>query len=305
MSKFKAIFNLVILFIFIFLTTDVANAQNREQINPSANGKIIRGTTRYQTQKEKQQAEKDKQVFDSSPEKILGRKFDIIFDNSTGLKNVVARRYMLYLEQSTEKVERALKYQPKERITLILVPRRKYTHTLARPRWSGASTQKNTIIMPFEDDSRGKIDDVDDLKATLRHEYTHAVLNELSNQNCPVWLHEGLAQILGENKETSSIEFLKPWFKQNGAIPLDKLLNDRYVTDAMTVNISYAQAFLFTKYLIRKYNMARVLSFARALYNDEDVESVFHKTFNLSYTEIDRQFGGAIKSWANSSTADF
>ncbi len=101
---------------------------------------------------------------------------------------LVARMPELHaeLEQAWQDVVNRLGVQPRDRLLVLWLSPRRYRG--AAPEWSSGLYDGRVRVLVREG---GGADAA--LRATLRHELTHAVLHTLDGR-LPTWLHEGLAQ---------------------------------------------------------------------------------------------------------------
>lgn len=92
------------------------------------------------------------------------------------------------LERSYSFLKSRLDFEPSELIVVILYARRDYSE-LGGPAWS-AGLFDGKVRVPV----RGLVGLDKHVESTLRHELTHAFLFAQAGQNCPRWLHEGMAE---------------------------------------------------------------------------------------------------------------
>jgi hypothetical protein len=87
------------------------------------------------------------------------------------------------------------------------------------------------------------------LRRVFRHEYAHALIHRLAGRKCPVWLHEGLAQIAEGQSMASSLKVLKTI-----GVPAWKSIKGSFVAvkSSKTVGALYSASHLFTAWLAQK-----------------------------------------------------
>ena len=231
-------------------------------------------------------------LYDQSPTTVFGRKFDIKYDSSIGVGTSVARNYLKHLNDAAIEVERFFNYAPKKRITLVIMPKNKFVRALNAPVWTAGhyNNYLREIRLPFEDDTRAKIGDIEELKNILRHEYAHVIIDELSGGKCPIWLNEGLAQVAeGENSRRYNEAFLKNWFKNHKPLTMSELSRSPSNLNSSAVNAYYAQALFLTKYLIKKHGQYKVISYLKRLKdaepNKDHFVGIFQRTPEKFNTE--------------------
>ena len=221
-------------------------------------------------------------LYDQTPSTVFGRKFDIKYDSGVGVGSFMARNYLKHLNDAAVEVERFFNYTPKERVTLVIVPKSKFLHVLNAPAWAAGhyNNYRREIRLPFEDDSKAQISDIEKLKNILRHEYAHAIINELSGGKCPNWLNEGLAQLAeGEGSYPHNEAFLKKWLKNNPPLSMAELTHSPNNLSSNAVNTYYAQSLFLTKQLINKYGKYKVMSYLKGLKDADPQKDTFNSIF--------------------------
>ena len=106
------------------------------------------------------------------------------------------------------------------------------------------------------------------LERTLAHELVHALLLPRTKGNCPVWVHEGLAQFLSG----VSTEDIAPELKalaQSGQTP-------GLLPDSLTL----------LEYLVRSYSPAHIGNMLTLLAEGSEPEQAIHRTFGRRLDEL-------------------
>lgn len=112
--------------------------------------------------------------------------FDYRFDPRRPAIVQAVPKLMADLEDAYQAVDRSTGLAPKDRILVLILDRERYK--VAAPAWSGG-LYDGRIRLAVGDYAAER----DSLRATLRHEYTHAALHRVGPR-LPTWFHEGLAQ---------------------------------------------------------------------------------------------------------------
>ncbi|MDO8730230.1 MAG: peptidase MA family metallohydrolase [Candidatus Omnitrophota bacterium] len=101
----------------------------------------------------------------------------------------------------------------------------------------------------------------DRLQAILWHEYTHAVVHDLSRGRCPMWLNEGIATSQEFRIKNVEVGRVRAALEQEKLPAWDLLWSEsRY--DQATLDLYYQTSFMITQYLVRRWSwkeMARLL----------------------------------------------
>ena len=91
----------------------------------------------------------------------------------------------------------------------------------------------------------------DQLQAILWHEYTHAVVHDLSRGRCPMWLNEGIATSQESRVKNVEVGQIRAALEQ-GKLPAWDLLWSQTGYDQATLALYYQTSFMITQYLVRK-----------------------------------------------------
>lgn len=162
------------------------------------------------------------------------------------------------------------------------------------PRWTNALYYKNQIIIPLGKDSEI---DVDNLERSVRHEYTHAVINALSGGRAPGWLDEGLAQ-WAEGTENPALQpALLRWLQVHPPVELVELQNGFTRLESEKVAAAYAQSLFAANTVINTFGMRRIRLFFDELRVGSDRELAFRKVFGLTPEGFEQQLAQALGSW--------
>ena len=122
-------------------------------------------------------------------------------------------------------------------------------------------------------------------KKLFTHEYVHAVLDHLTNSNCPAWLDEGLAMILTEEQKNFKLENLKQI--EIDQIPHLSKLTESFVSyDQHLASIAYKKSIWATSRLLEAKNYDILKSFLISLKTRNVVKSL-KRYYNVEYSEIE------------------
>ncbi|MFN8485100.1 MAG: peptidase MA family metallohydrolase [Anaerolineae bacterium] len=122
----------------------------------------------------------------------------------------------------------------------------------------------------------------------VRHELTHLILADLSDDHLPVGWHEGIAQysekpIEGETaqnvrqlKRAMSVDRLMTWDELNA--PGGAYSNP---------TVAYPQSLSMTAFLVDRYGFDRLIVFARAMAKTPDYRAALEKTYNMPADKLE------------------
>ena len=109
-----------------------------------------------------------------------------------GAQNEVAAAEVLrILDRAWYEIGSELKYRPPKRTLVVLYTPKQYGDTTEAPHWSGGLFDGKLRIPLGEGNLTNA--QLERLRTTLYHEYTHAVVTGLAGVKIPDWFNEGLA----------------------------------------------------------------------------------------------------------------
>ncbi|MEA1927836.1 MAG: peptidase MA family metallohydrolase, partial [Candidatus Auribacterota bacterium] len=181
-------------------------------------------------------------------------------------------------------------YYPTSSIVVLLYTKGEFSRLRNTPNWVGA-LYDGKIRLPIPGDEL----DAAEIKKILWHEYTHSLINDETGNNCPRWLHEGLAQYQQAKVIPVDQRALDYALRDDRLIPLAQL--DRafgFNQSRDRVRLAYAQAYSLTSYLIDKYGFWRINVILKALKKGRGWKEVFQDEFLLPVRELENEWREAI-----------
>ncbi len=203
-----------------------------------------------------------------------------------GRENVLAGRTILNgLEEAYRTVGARFGHYPTRRLEAVLYTDQVFDEVINSPGWSGAIFD-GRIKIPARGITRGS----ERLQRTLRHEYAHSVILELTQGKVPAWLNEGLAQLCEGEGDRGRGEYLRRVLRAGELLPLGELERPFIHLGGERAKLAYAQAYFAALYLTEskgRHNVARLL---KALGTGDDFARVFEQTMHLSYADFQEGF---------------
>jgi hypothetical protein len=181
------------------------------------------------------------------------------------------------LEEAYFSVGRALDVFPREPITVIIYTGDQYKRAVNVPDWSsGVFDGKIRIAEGQIAAERGQ------LRAILRHEYTHAVLATL-NVPLPTWVNEGLAEHF-EGSDVEQSTQLCARAKEQGVVLTYAEVAGPFITiqDRTRAQLAYAAATSMIGALVASRGAYSLVTFASHLKRGEAFDSSFRDTFAVT-----------------------
>jgi tetratricopeptide (TPR) repeat protein len=129
------------------------------------------------------------------------------------------------LESDYDDLVRDLGTPPRDNILVTLYTEQAFFDVTRAPSWSGALND-GKLRIPIS----GLNSMTSELAHVLKHELAHSFINQLSAGRCPIWLHEGIAQLEEPKSLGSDGRQLSQLFNSQHNIPLAAVsyINDSY-----------------------------------------------------------------------------
>lgn len=169
-------------------------------------------------------------------------------------------------------------FNQQQKIPVVVYTLDQYQQTLTdAPEWSeGAYDGKLRIIIPKNNINPKQIN------TTIVHEYTHAVIGNLTNNLCPRWLNEGLAKYEEfKHGVPPNISYLALAYNNNLLIPWSEIDQHFLSTNKQEVLLAYQQSFSFVYYLVQKYGMTRMVSLLKTIGTGISFNKAFEQNYGL------------------------
>ncbi|MFC1808519.1 tetratricopeptide repeat protein [Candidatus Omnitrophota bacterium] len=194
------------------------------------------------------------------------------------------------LRTAYRKVGNDFNYYPKRKIVVLLYGAEDLEKVLSKNHWAGA-IYDGKIRLPQES---ANVSDTH-LRSLIWHEYTHAIVHDLSGGKVPAWLNEGLAQY-EENKirkiDCSLIaELLMHKHEFDYANEFNKDLKQLEYNEA---RLFYLNAFTLTKHLIERYRMYKIKEVLAHIKNGDSVDTALEKSIFLDVDKINKKWNAYL-----------
>ena len=219
---------------------------------------------------------------ESHMKKEFGSKFVISFDE--GSKSDVADEVLEALDTAYNRVGSDLFHYPVVTVPVILYTRKEYLIATDSPEWSGGQYD-GKIRLPIGGVS--KINPI--LRGVLSHEYTHVVVAELTRNNCPGWLNEGLAEIEGRKEYDSSLAALETAARNGVFLPFTALEKSWSFVGTKDVMLAYQQSYSIAKFMVSNYGWHKVREILVNLGNGMSIDdsiAMALRDYGLDYKQI-------------------
>ncbi len=201
-----------------------------------------------------------------------------------GREKIEAGRIILrVLEDAYGEVGRGLATYPDRDIQVILYSTQQFSEVTDAPGWSGG-VYDGKIRIPI-----GGIEkETPGLRKLLFHEYTHAVVRNISRR-CPTWLNEGLAQYFeGREIEYSQRDALRQIAKAGKLPSLSGLEGSFTGLNGNQAMFAYVFSLSAVRYLVDNFGMYRARNILEELAAGADMGRAIDRALSISYEDFDR-----------------
>lgn len=209
------------------------------------------------------------QVVEAKMERGHSSRFIVSYDTEE-VKTDIALAVLDVLEQIYNGVGTDLSSFPEARVPVILYTKRDYREVTRSPGWSGG-LYDGKIRLPIG----GIVEITPDLRGTLRHEYTHAVVREISKGNCPVWLNEGIAELQGRLEFNTPLRELEKAVRTGEFIPLQRLEAGFATLGTSEVHLAYEQSYALVNFMVATYGWHRMRTILSNLGEGMPIDKAF------------------------------
>ena len=130
------------------------------------------------------------------------------------------------------------------------------------------------------------------VRRILYHEYTHALVYELTKGRLPLWFNEGLAEYEAWKHDTPAWILLRQALAAKQVLPW-AALSDQFAAGkpASTVGLAYEQAHSIVRYLIERYSFWRIKRILKAVGSGEtSFDEAFQAHYRLKPARLEEQW---------------
>jgi tetratricopeptide (TPR) repeat protein len=224
----------------------------------------------------------DKLVAEQQVEDKLARAthriFDVRYDHNN--RSIKIDRILRLLDDAYVDIGRMLNYYPKHKVVVLLYAADDFKKIRQTPHWVGG-LYDGKIRLPYSKDTF----DRKQLRRIIRHEYTHALVQDLANGNCSIWLNEGLAKFMeySDNLNKFKLDELKKAYRNGNMDSIADLEQDFLkISDDYRAALVYQESFSIVRYIDSTYGfwkLQRMLdAFGKGYSSAEVIRLEFYQT---------------------------
>lgn len=181
-------------------------------------------------------------------------------------------------------------YWPKHKLVVLIYSAESFrTLRQETPEWVGGQFD-GKIRVPLPS---GQLD-TPMVKSILFHEYTHALIEDLTTGHCPTWLNEGLADYEGARQQPRMLLKLREAHEANRLIPWSSLSDQFSFSLAHdAVSLGYEQSYSLAHYLVERYGFWRIRRVLKAISAGTPWETALTDEFRLKLPRLEANW----RSW--------
>jgi tetratricopeptide (TPR) repeat protein len=186
------------------------------------------------------------------------------------------------LEADYDDLVRDLGTPPRDNIVVTLYTEQAFFDVTRAPSWSGA-VNDGKLRIPIS----GLNSLNTELARVLKHELAHSFINQLSAGRCPIWLHEGIAQLLEPKSLGSEGRQLAQLFKTQRNIPLNALEGSFMRFSGGQAYLAYAESLAAVSYINDSYGMGDIQRILQLLNQGSSTEAALRATVHSDYGQME------------------
>lgn len=210
--------------------------------------------------------------------------FDIRFDKEVVNNEIYDIRF--FLKEAYRNIGRDFNYYPTHKIPVILYTQEDFKILRKTPDWV-AGIFDGKIRLPVKKDTLSETS----FKRLIWHEYTHAIILDLTQGRCPIWFNEGLAKWEESKQYPPDVTALKDAIEKKSLIPLSELESCFSLhTKAERTNLAYLEAYSFIEFILDRWNFYVIREILVQLKNGRSIEEAFYEQVSRSFDRLDKEW---------------
>lgn len=201
-----------------------------------------------------------------------------------GENRAAARAVLDSLEQAYFSVGRKLDFYSPERVAVVLHDQEEFHDITQAPSWMGA-LYDGRIKLPVHGLHQGS----PVLDRTVRHEYAHAIVSQLTRGRCPLWLNEGVAIWAEESVDGERRAWAEATIGGRQLFLLSDLHRPFSHLPKERVSVAYAQSYLAVRRLLDDFGATQVRSLLTAIGSGKPLPEAFSSVFSGTLTDFESE----------------
>lgn len=216
--------------------------------------------------------------------------FLVRFEGGGKIPAEVRRQIVEVLESHYTALEGALDYAPRESIPVFLYTQQSYFDITQAPTWTGAIND-GKLRIPI----RGVASIDAELSRVLKHELAHSFIDEMTRNRCPVWLNEGIAQLVEPKDSSRYGSVLARVFAGQQEVPLAMLEAPFNTLNGQQASLAYAESLAATETISQHYGMSDLVRILKRIGEGATPEAALRATIHGGYADLEQETGQFLK----------
>jgi len=129
----------------------------------------------------------------------------------------------------------------------------------------------------------------------MAHEYTHAVLSMMTNNHCPVWLHEGIATYEQSKYMPVNSGFVRAFLASGERVELAKLETGFSSKEVRILGLSYEGSYFAVSFVINKWGWSGLRGLLERIKDGEHYANAIDEEFLISTESFEAMMNYYIK----------
>ena len=214
---------------------------------------------------------------------VQGDIFDIHYNQNVVLDEVYDIRQ--HLMDCYREIGQDLNYFPKHPVIVLLYEEKEFRNLRnVHDQVSGLFDGKIRIPVNYNKYS------LLELKQVLRHEYTHAIVFDITGNRCPIWFNEGLAVYEEKSDRKYENNLLRQIVNLNRSLTFLTLSSPDLWRSKDLAPIAYSQSFAIVKYMIDRWGLFEMNKFLMQFNEGNSFETVLQRETNCSLTQLEGEW---------------
>ena len=194
------------------------------------------------------------------------------------------------LERHFDDLVSSMGLLPRDPISVVLYTNQTYFDVTQAPAWT-AALNDGKLRIPIE----GLTQVTPELSRVLKHELAHSFIRQATNGRCPVWLNEGLAQLVEPRSASQYRSQLARLFASGNEAPLDALEGSFIGYTSNQAAIAYIESLAYVEYIRDTYGVNRISDMMRYLSEGESAESALKSSIHEDYSQLEEEFARHLR----------
>ncbi|MBI3324430.1 MAG: tetratricopeptide repeat protein [Candidatus Omnitrophica bacterium] len=176
---------------------------------------------------------------------------------------------------------------PKQKVVVLVYSAEQFRKLRQdTPEWV-AGQYDGKIRVPLPDQQMNP----DTVTGILFHEYTHALVHQLTENQCPLWFNEGLAEYERWKDRQPPWPRLRQAFAQERLLAWQQL-NGQFSTalSAEDVSLAYEQSHSIVRYLVERYGFWRIRQILKAFAKQTPAETVLPAQLHAKWPKLQAEW---------------